>query len=96
MFDRTVDAEKMNTKQSRDNVHAFLTMFTKTNRPKKIRVNKATEFTGGFEKLRKSEGKQFYSTMSETMAAFAERTRRPLKIYITVTWKTMETSTFTK
>ena len=38
-----------------------------------------TEFAGDFEKLCKAEGKQFYSTMSETKAAIAERTIRSLK-----------------
>ena len=38
-----------------------------------------TEFAGEFKKLCKAEGIQFYSTLSETKAAFAERTIRSLK-----------------
>ena len=53
-------------------------MITKKNRPKKIWVDKGTEFAGEFKKLCKAEGKQFYSTLSETKAAFAERTIRSL------------------
>ena len=63
--------------------------------PGKICVDKGTEFAGEFKKLCKAEGIQIYSTMSETKAAFAERTIRSLKIYFTITWKTMDTSTFT-
>ena len=95
MFDRTVDAEGMKTKDSKETVPAFVTMTTKKNRPKTMWVDNGTEFAGDFKKLCKAEGKQIYSTMSETKAAFAERTIRSLKTYFTVAWKTMDTSTFT-
>ena len=63
---------------------------------KKSWVDKVTEFAGEFKKLWKAEGTQIYSTMSETKAAFAKRTKRSLKKnYFTVTWKTIDTSTFT-
>ena len=80
LFGRTVDAKGMKTKDSKETVRAFLTMITKKNRPKKIRVDKGTEFAGEFKKLCKAEGIQIYSTMSETKAAFAERTIRSQKI----------------
>ena len=54
-------------------------MSTKKNRIKKNWVDKGTEFAGEFKKLCKAEGKHFYSTMSETKAAFPERTIRSLK-----------------
>ena len=54
-------------------------MITIKNRPEKIWVDKANEFAGEFKKLCKAEGKQIYSTMNETKAAFAERTKRSLK-----------------
>ena len=79
LFDRTVDAKGMKTKDSKETVHAFLTMITKKNRPEKIWVDKETEFAGEFKKLCKAEGIQINSTMSETKAAFAERTIRSLK-----------------
>ena len=69
----------MKSKDSKEIVCAFLSMITKKNRPKKIWVDKGTEFAGAFEKLSKAEGMQNYSTMSETKAAFAERTIRSLK-----------------
>ena len=79
LFDRTVDAKVMKTKDSKETVRAFLIMITKKNQPKKIWVEKGTEFAGEFKKLCKAEGIQFYSTMSETKAAFGERTLRSLK-----------------
>ena len=79
LFDRIVDAKGMKTKDSKETVPAFLSMITKKNPPKKIRVDKGTEFTGEFKKLCKAERIQIYFTMSETKAAFAERTIRSLK-----------------
>ena len=79
LFNRTVDAKGMRTKNSMETVRAFLTMITKKNQLKKILVDKGTEFAGEFKKLCKAEGIQIYSTMSETTAAFAERTIRSLK-----------------
>ena len=69
----------MKTKDSQETVEAFSTMIGKRNRPKKIWVDKGTEFAGAFKKFCAAEGIQFYSTMSETKAAFAERTTRSLK-----------------
>ena len=46
---------------------------------KRIWVDKGTEFAGAFKKFCAAEGIQVYSTMSETRAAFAERTIRSLK-----------------
>ena len=79
LFDRTVDAKGMETKVSDESVRAFLTMIKKNTRAKKTWVDRGTEFAGEFKKLCKAEGIQIYSTMSETKAAFAERTIRSLK-----------------
>ena len=79
LFDRTVDAKGMKTKDSKEIFRAFLTKITKMNRPKKTWVDKETKFAAEFKKLCKAEGIQNYSTMSETKAAFAERTIRSLK-----------------
>ena len=46
LFDRNVDAKGMKRKDSKETVRAFLTMITKKNRPKKIWVDKGTEFAG--------------------------------------------------
>ena len=79
LFDRTVNAKGMKTKDSQETVKAFSSMITKGNRPKKIWVDKGTEFAGAFKKFCAAEGIQVYSTMIETKAAFAERTIRSLK-----------------
>ena len=69
----------MKTKDSKETVKAFSSMITKKSRPKKIWVDKGTEFAGAFKKFCVADGIQVYSTMSETKAAFAERTIRSLK-----------------
>ena len=79
LFDRTVNAKGMKTKDSEATVKAFSSMITKKNRPKKIPVDKDTEFAGAPEKFCAAEGIKIYSTMSETKAALAERTKRSLK-----------------
>ena len=79
LFDRTVDAKGMKTKDSKETVRAFLSMITKKNRPRKVWVDKGTEIAGEFEKVCKAEGLQNYSTTSKIKAAFAERTKRSLK-----------------
>ena len=82
LFDRTVDAKGMKTKDSKERVRAFLTMITRKNGRQKTWVDKSTEFEGGFKKLCRAERIQIYSTMSDTKAAFAERTIRSLKIIL--------------
>ena len=79
LFDRTVNAKGMKTKDSQETVEAFSSMITKRNRPKKIWVDKGTEFAGAFKMFCTAEGIQVYSTMSETKAVFAERTIRSFK-----------------
>ena len=69
----------MKTKYSKETVREFSTMITKKNRPYKTWVDKGTEIAGEFKKLCKAEGIKIYSTMSETKAAFAERTVQSLK-----------------
>ena len=77
LFDRTVNAIGMKTKDSQETVKAFSSKITKRKRPKKIWVDE--EFVGAFKKFCAAERIQVYSTMSETKAAFAERTIRSLK-----------------
>ena len=79
LFDRTVNAKGMKTKDSQETVKAFLSTITKSNRPKKIWVDKGTEFAVAFKKFYAAEGIQVCSTMSETKAAFDERAIRSLK-----------------
>ena len=79
LFDRTVDAKGMKSKDSKETVRAFLSMITKKSRPKKVGLTKEQILLESLKKIRKAEGIQIYSTMSETKAAFAERTIRSLK-----------------
>ena len=69
----------MKTKDSKETVKTFSKKITKKNRPKKVWVDQGTEFAREFKKLCSAEGIEIYSTMSETKAAFAERTIRSLK-----------------
>ena len=79
LFDRTVKAKEMKTKDSQETVKAFSCMITKNNRPKKIWADKGTEFAGALKNICAAEGIQVYSNMSETKEAFAVRTIRSLK-----------------
>ena len=79
LFDRTVNAKRMKTKDSQETVKAFSSMIKKRNRPEKVWFDKGTEFAGAYKKFCAAEGLEVYSTMSETKAAFAKRTIRSLK-----------------
>ena len=79
LFDSNVDAKGMNTTGAKETVRAFLSMITKKSQYREFWVEKGTEFDGEFKKLCKPDGIQFYCTMNETIAAFAERTIRSLK-----------------
>ena len=79
LINRTVNAKGTKTKDSQETVKALSSMITKKNRPEKIPVDNGTEFAGALKKFCAAEGIQVYSTVSETKAAFAERTIRSLK-----------------
>ena len=66
--------QKTQSKQSR-----HFQKWLPKNRPKKSGVGQGTEFAGEFKNFCSAEGIEVYSTMSETKAAFAERTIRSLK-----------------
>ena len=93
-FDRTVDAKGWKTKDSKETVKTFSKMITKKTRPKKIWVDQGTEYAGEFKKFCSAEGIEIYSTMSETKAAFAQRTICSLKKFCIATWRIMGTSIF--
>ena len=57
----------------------FWLWLRKKNRPIKTWANKVREFAGECKKLCRAEAMQIYPTLSETKAAFAERTLRNLK-----------------
>ena len=51
LFDRTLEAKGMKTKNFEETARASLIMITKKNRPKKNWVDKGREFAGEFKKL---------------------------------------------
>ena len=51
LYDRTVNAKGMKTKDSEETVKTFPSMITKKNRPKKNWVDQRTEFAGAFSFL---------------------------------------------
>ena len=55
LFDRTVDAKGMKTKNSKEIVKFFCNLITKKNRPKKVCVDQSTEFAGDFKKFCNAE-----------------------------------------
>ena len=59
LFDRTVKAKGMKTKDSQETVKAFSSMITKRNRPKKIWVDKGTEFAGALKNFVLLRGYKF-------------------------------------
>ena len=65
-------------KTQRKHSRFFTKKITEKNRPKNWVVQGA-EFAGEFKKFCSAEGIEIYSTMSETKAAFSERTIRSLK-----------------
>ena len=79
LFHRSVNATGMKTEDSQETVKAFSSTISKKNWPKSIGVDKGTEFVGAFHKFCATERIQVNSAMSETKAAFAERTIRSLK-----------------
>ena len=95
LFDRTVKAKLMKKKDSRETVKAFSSIITKSNRPKKIWVDKGDRICWSANKFCAAEGIQVYFTMSGTIANFAECTIRSLKKIFTVTWRILYTSKYT-
>ena len=67
----------MKTKDWQETLHSWL--WLQKDSSQKKWVDKGTEVAGEFRKLCTAGGKQIYSTLSETKAAFAERTIRSLK-----------------
>ena len=60
LFDRTVDANGVKTKNSYEMVREFLSTITKKYRPNKFWVDKGREFAGDFEEFCKAEGIQIF------------------------------------
>ena len=68
----------MKSKNATTTAEVFKLMLT-TKQPKKVWVDKGTEFKGSFQAFCKQKGIKTYSTESEKKFAFAERNMRSLK-----------------
>ena len=78
---RYLRVEPLKTKYAKETTEAFKKMI-KTKQPKKVWVDKGTEFKGEFEKLCTKREIIKYDTHSEKKSAFAERNIRSLKSII--------------
>ena len=78
---RYLRVEPLKTKYAKETTEAFKKMI-KTKQPKKVWVDKGTEFKGEFEKLCTKQEIVKYKTHSEKKSAFAERNIRSLKSII--------------
>ena len=78
---RYLRVEPLKTKYAKETTEAFKKMI-KTKQPKKVWVDKGTEFKGEFEKLCIKREIIKYNTHSEKKSAFAERNIRSLKSII--------------
>ena len=78
---RYLRVQPLKSKYATTTAEAFKLMIT-TKQPKKVWVDKGTEFKGSFEALCKKKGINISSTESEKKSAFAERNIRSLKYLI--------------
>ena len=95
LFDRTVDAKRMKTKDSKETVRALLTMITKKNRPTKIWSTSEQNFLGSLENYAKLKEYNFTVQWVRPRLHLLNLHYDSWKNYFTVTWKIMDTSTFT-
>ena len=56
LFDKTVDAKGMKTKDSKETIKTFAKLITRKKTPKKVWVDQGTEFAGEFKKIYSAEG----------------------------------------
>ena len=95
LFDRTVDAKWMKTIESKKTVRAFLTTNTKQNHPKKFGLTREQNLLESFKNYAKLKEYKFTLQWVRPRLHLLNVQYDPWKVYFTVTWKTMDTSTFT-
>ena len=95
LFDRTVDAKGMKQKIQRNGSSIFAYGYKKEC-PEKLWVEKGTKFAGEPKKTMQSwrNVNSLYNQWYKGCICWTYNTI-PEKIYFTITWKTMDTSTFT-
>ena len=95
LFDRSVDAKGMKTKVSKETDRAFLSMITKKNQRKKLELTKEQKLLESFKSYAKLKEYKLFLQWVTPKLHLLNVQYDPWKIYFTVTWKTMGTSTFT-
>ena len=79
VFSRFVRVQPLKNKHADTTKKAFIKMLKNNVQPKKIWIDKGTEFSGSFKSFCKDVGISIYHTFSETKASIAERSIRSLK-----------------
>ena len=94
LFDRTVDAKGMKTKDSKETVKTFSEINTKKERPKKNWVDQGREFAGEFKTFCRPEEIEIYPTMSETKQHLQNVQYAHSRTFFNAKWRIMGTSIF--
>ena len=95
LFERTVDAKGMKTKDSKETVKTISKMITRKNRRKTIWVDQGTQFVGELKKFCSAEGIDIYSTMSVRRKQHLQNVQYAhSKTFCIATWRIMGTSIF--
>ena len=94
VFDRTVDAKRTKTKDSKETVCAFLNMITKTIRPKKIESTVKRILLESLKNFAKLKKYKFTLQWVRLRLHMLNVQYDPRNKYFTVTWKILETSAF--
>ena len=95
LFDRSVDAKAMQTKDSKETVRAFLTVITKKVGPQEFGLIREPNLLESLKNHAKLKENKFTLQWVRLRLHFLNVKYDPWKIYFTVTWKIIDTSTFT-
>ena len=95
LFNRSVDVKGMKTEDSKETVRAFLTMITRKNRPRKVGLTRKQVLLESLKNYAKL--KQYKVTLQrlEPRLHLLNVQNDPRKTYFNVTWKAIDTGTFT-
>ena len=95
LFDRTVDAKRMKTKDSKETVRAFLPMVKMRIVPKKYGLTKEQSLLESLKNQTKLKEYNFTPRGVRPRLHLLNVQYDLQNLYFTVTWKTMDTSIFT-
>ena len=94
VFDRTVDAKGMKTKDSKETVRAFLTVITNDIDPRKFESRRQQKLLESLKNYAKHRAYIFILHWVRPRLHLLNVQYDPWKSYFTVTWKIMDTSSF--